>query len=997
MKKLFIPLLITMTGLAVNSALAQSTATITKPKSSGFVTVDGGTPKELDAATTNSYLEDICGLFNVDGTWQYKNASGNYVKPKNQGDVFFVEVNDYWMGVNNSRTAVYYDQISKGVKKISTVDGNSSQTTTTGTFYTHPAKDVNKFFFIVRRQDKATSPRNENIKRVFGWYDEWSYVQPYSGNNFHTGADGYDDLKATWTTLMDGKPFPSPHNCTSSLETNHYVALDGKHPLDSEGHDFTAYLYIPNECKGGTVPEETTMEVGTGEFVSDNTTYYIHDTSGYIENRPSTNDLTYVYIEVDGVEMTIAEAYPDKYYSTSNSWGSSATVVSTKKEITETKAVYKCPYVFFYAVDLQDVPDADVTEKTGGYNPNQNIWNVTLHWSTAFDKFADDKVQIATKYDGGNDATKGMQERYLIERSYDQKYWETVSNSKKVEGNAVISADGKTIVDEGLKPFDETTAQFGYTVWYRVTSYVEKSDGTRMSTTTSNVVRVEIPGTVPFKLTLGGEGKSVYDPVNETNTFTNTIISSDSKVAETITLVNECKLGLYTVDKEGKLSEKPLMEAEVSSTGKYNSLKELANQIDNVNTTKAGKYNHSIELPAGDENVAAYQLRMEIPNADGSKTYKYSNILKIINAAIANTPTKVHRSGTPDALTCAEKETFHNEITFKASAKQIGTGYYIYRDKNATPIMKLIYSESGFRVDGTTDTYYTPDAAGNITITDIVEGDRIAVGENNNRTNDNGGAWNYAVAYYDAKGNTYGSKALPAAYTGARDELVLTVTPEIKAANFSQPGNYNIYTVVTINWSRTLDKADTQPSKFEIYMKKNGNDVATPADESAAAPMDMEAGFVKIADVLADDSNKNGGTYTYDETYLSKWQSKEEKKYTKEELAKSLEGEYEVYVKMITTDNDKAKNSYTASPIPDAGSNIYTGIEGVEAQEMDVKVVNGVVEVNGVYGMIKVIDATGAVAAEAVGTGDVTEIEGLGTGVYVVTAQDMKPTKILIK
>ena len=99
-------------------------------------------------------------------------------------------------------------------------------------------------------------------------------------------------------------------------------------------------------------------------------------------------------------------------------------------------------------------------------------------------------------------------------------------------------------------------------------------------------------------------------------------------------------------------------------------------------------------------------------------------------------------------------------------------------------------------------------------------------------------------------------------------------------------------------------------------------------------------------------------------------------------------GDKNNYEKQYTTDYD---------PETAAGTNIFTGIEGVEAQEMDVKVVNGVVEVNGVYGMIKVIDATGAVAAEAVGTGDVTEIEGLGTGVYVVTAKDMKPTKILIK
>ena len=371
--------------------------------------------------------------------------------------------------------------------------------------------------------------------------------------------------------------------------------------------------------------------------------------------------------------------------------------------------------------------------------------------------------------------------------------------------------------------------------------------------------------------------------------------------------------------------------------------------------------------------------------------------MRISNPAISNSTVKVHRSGTPDVATCAESETFHNEVKFKASANQIGSGYYIYRDASETnkaPKVTLSYTEEGF-LDSETGTYYKPGNDGYISVVDIMEGDPIAVGENNNRTNDKTGTWQYAVAHYDANDNTYGSLAIAKPYSGAHDELVLTVTPEIKAANFSQPGNYNIYTVVTINWSRRFDMADTQPSKFKNNMKKEGTDVATPAAESAAAPMDMEAGFVKIADVLADDSNKNGGTYTFDETYLSKWQSDKKTKYTKEELAKSLEGQYEVYVKMITTEN-KQKNSFIAIPEPQAGA-IYTGIEGVEAQEMDVKVVNGVVEVNGVYGMIKVIDATGAVAAEAVGTGDVTEIEGLGTGVYVVTAKDMKPTKILIK
>ena len=1033
MKKLFIPLLITLTGLAVNSALAQSGVAITKPSSSGFVTVTGHTPQELDAATAKSYLEDICGLVGTTSgnttTWAYKkDSNGDYVKPKSEGDVFFVEVNDYWMGVNNSRKGNFYDQISKGVKKISTVNGNSSQKTSTGTFYTHPAEDVNKFFFIVRRQDAETEPRWENISRVFGWYNEWSYVTDTDVN----GAGGWDALEPTWEKLMDGTPFPSPHNCSSSLETNHFTALDGKNPLDSKGHDFTAYLYIPKKCEdGNTEPNVTTEKVTeTKTGYHNETTYYIYDvekfeyttsswwgTQTQTVNNKQISGLGDIYCQNEAGEyVKITELYAGKYYNTKNYDGYTgvtadvqATVTGYKYgEYTVTKKVVKegeCPYVFFYAVGLNEVTDEALDQnKKVNYDKNQNPYNVPLQWTTAFDKFKDNGVQKYAKYDGNGDESKGIREHYKIERSYNymEDEWETISDKIIVSGNDVIDASNKTTVDTGLKPFDETTAQFGYTVWYRVTSYVEKSDGTRMSTTTSNVIRVEIPGTVPFKLTLAGGGTSVYNPETEENTFTNTIISSDSKVAETITLVNGCKLGLYTVDKDGNLSGTALREAEVSSTGKYNSLKELANQIDNVNSTKAGQYNHSITLKAadenGDENVAAYQLRMEIPNADGSKTYKFSNILTITNPAISNTTVKVHRSGYPDAATCANEnpETFHNEIKFKASTKQTGSGYYIYRDKKATPIMKLIYNESGFRVDGT-NTYYTPDKEGYISVVDIVKTSPIKEGERVDGEVTGKAAWYYAVAHYDAKDNTYGSQAKATPYTGARDELVLSVTPEIKAANFSQPGNYNIYTVVTINWSRVLDMSDTQPESFEIYMKKKGTDVATPAAESAAAPVDMEAGFVKIADVTADDSNKNGGTYTFDETYLSKWQSDKKMKYTKDELAKSLVGEYEVYVKMITTDEGKAKNSYTASPIPDAGSNIYTGIEGVEAQEMDVKVVNGVVEVNGVYGMIKVIDAKGAVAAEAVGTGDVTEIEGLGTGVYVVTAKDMKPTKILIK
>ena len=964
MKKFFIYLLITMTGLVAQNAWAQGS----------LVTENGLSGSKLTSDLLTEYLTNICGAVTTTSFWGTTTTEITGVPQGKAGDVYFVDVNNFWKGGAESSAGVA-TQIESGVKKITKVNTDSKHTTNTGTFYTHPATKANKFFFIVRRQARRSGSSYDT--RAFSWYDEWSYVTPDENGDYISGTSAYDKLEATWTKLQDGDPFPSPHNCQSSLRTNHYIALKGKNPTEQNpitgewqevtGYNFTAYLYVPT----------------TEPTYNKSRTYYITNNSRYY----STNSLVTVLVNVNGEYKTIAEAYPNMYYSTRSIDGVTGVQGYTlEDEVTVTDNI---PYVFFYAVKLNEGVLDDNT-KTEGYDATkQNKYKVNLDWLTAFNRHKGFDASKNTTYEG-------MQEHYLVERSYNNSDWETVTDQIIVTENGITETTGKTTEDTKLKPFNELTEQIGYTVWYRVTSYVEKSDGTRMSATTSNVVSVDIPGKVPFKLAILGEGHSSFDPVAGKNKFTNTIVSAESKVtdAEKVTLEDGSVLALHTVNADNTLGD-VLYSVTATTASDFVTLQDLANRIDN---TEDGVYNGHYDdvavLDAGDGITAAYQLVLTMP----SGTKKTSNILRISNPAISNSTVKVHRSGTPDVATCAESETFHNEVKFKASANQIGSGYYIYRDASETnkaPKVTLSYTEEGF-LDSETGTYYKPGNDGYISVVDIMEGDPIAVDETGSATNDKTGTWQYAVAHYDAKGNTYGSQSVPAAYNGAHDELVLTVTPEIKAANFSQPGNYNIYTVVTINWSRRFDMADTQPSKFEIYMKKKGTDVATPAAESAAAPMDMEAGFVKIADVTADDSNKNGGTYTYDETYLSKWQSDKKTKYTKDELAKSLVGEYEVYVKMTTTEGKK-KNSYTASPIPDAGANIYTGIEGVEAQEMDVKVVNGVVEVNGVYGMIKVIDATGAVAAEAVGTGDVTEIEGLGTGVYVVTAKDMKPTKILIK
>lgn len=1053
MKKLIICLLITLTGLLGQNALAQ---TITKPSSGGFVTVNGKTGTALDATITENYLTEICGISGTSGTttdWTY-NSTG----PTTTGEVFFVEVNDYWCGMKNQYNN--YTQINKGVTKISTVD--HSQETSTGTFYTHPATNVNKFFFIKKR----SSRRSGNNTFAFRWYDEWSYVTDSDVN----GSEGYDALEPTWDMLMDGTPFPSPHNCNSSLENNHYIALDGNNPLKSKGHDFTAYLYIPEKCKDGTEPKVTYEEVTVKEYqyVSSGTTYYIYDSSkiNYQEYNWGWKDKTVTLTSVSeglgddvycdngsGEYVKIKELYADKYYTTTNydnSWGGLRnptpapikTVPAYKyQEVTKTKKVVKdgeCPYVFFYAVGLNGALGAKQT--SAQYNP----YTVNLDWSTAFDKFATNGVQQHAKYDGGGDATKGIQEHYLVQRSYDKTYWETVTDQIIVQGNNVTNkADYKKTTDSQLKKFDETTEQIGYTVYYRVTSYVEKltsdgTPGTRMSKTESNIVRVDIPGKVPFKLTLAGEGSSVYNPTttnngveygNATNTFTNTIISAESTVedAEKVVLTSKAELTLNAVDADGNITKELYRVA--NPTGNT-SLDALAKLIDNVNAAgnKKGEYRDAMTLLAGDKMTAAYQLKLEILGEDDKvESQTFSNILRINNTAIGMDETvKAHRSGTPDEATCAKQETFHNEIKFLASTKQVGTGYYIYKDaKSSNPTdpsnywKKLIYSadeqgNEGFREDGTTNFYY-PDSKGYITITDIFESAPIAVGEDENAGNDVL-ANVYSVAFYDRKGNTYGSPRGDALYEGTQDELTLSVSATLRAANFRPAGNYNVHVNIFVNWNATMAGKynDVNPQSVTVWLK-NKNEDALPLDEvveSSMAPMAMatEYSFVGKTEYTHEVTAEGdvSGTITIPHIYKSKWQSENGKKYTADELLQSLTGaetieegqkletnKYEVYVKMTTT-SGAVKNSFVAIPQVEAGA-IYTGIEGIEAAEMDVKVVNGVVEVSGVTGVIKVVNTIGAVVAEAEGNGEVTEIEGLSSGVYVVTAKNMKPTKILIK
>ena len=206
-----------------------------------------------------SYIESICG-----GTLSGTSVSFNNSKtPANKvGDVYFVGINHYWKGVNASPYNAY-TQINEGVEKIEKVKDDCKQITSSGTFYTHEAKNANKFFFISRRDNRG---KGTSYSLAFQWYDEWSYVENTS--------NGYDQLTACYAKLKDGAPFFSPHNCDTSLETNHYISLNDPNADDEDsmkGYNFTAFLYIPKYVN----TEDVASKVETGEYTYTEKTIYV--------------------------------------------------------------------------------------------------------------------------------------------------------------------------------------------------------------------------------------------------------------------------------------------------------------------------------------------------------------------------------------------------------------------------------------------------------------------------------------------------------------------------------------------------------------------------------------------------------------------------------------------------------------------------------------------------------------------------------------------------
>ena len=610
------------------------------------------------------------------------------------------------------------------------------------------------------------------------------------------------------------------------------------------------------------------------------------------------------------------------------------------------------PYVFFYNVTM-----AEATLQANGNTGNACNYNVALNWSTVFDKYAENEVQKATQYDT-------MKEHYVLERSYDMNYWEEVSPAslKEVSGNDVRSTAGKKFVDTELKDFDETTKVIGYTVYYRVRSQVMKSDiNAKMAETQSNIVTVNIPGTAPFSLTLLSGGTSKYDPTaNENagaNTFRNSLVAAETVAHAAVTLAEGAELSLIRVDES---NAQGVAVKTVKVTDANISLAELVAQI--ANNAETGAYTEEFTTAAGESKDATYQLVLKVPAGNDFEEH-YSNKATIANAKVNALAVVAHRSGTPDENKSDIDETFHNEVEFTPANTGIGTGYYIYR--NGEQIADLVDNGNGtFSLRNTTEEIAL-NSEGKLVYTDLVDNAPIAIGETGN--GNDVARWGYSVAHYDDSNNTYGSASASVTYKGAQNELVVNTNGSIAAALI--PSNGTIYVSTKVNWAAKNDYSDTQAQSYSVYRRIKGEET----EYQLMKTVDATTTEVEVIDIYEREAGKTG------------------------KLAINEVKTYDFYVTMNTTNNE-LKNSQVYTPTISAGA-IFTGIDEVEMAEIDVTVANGIVTVNGVEGKIAIYSINGQEVAMAEGDGATTEIDvtSLEKGVYVVKAENMKSTKILIK
>lgn len=241
----------------------------------------------LPDATVQKYLTEYLGIFNYNNNgdtsgdnWAYTSTSNSTTNSSGMnpptvaqsGEVYFVQVNDYWQGENinggYTGTTNMYNQIKYGVKSIDKVENFSN--IGSGKLYYMNNITTNRFFFMARTSSCfmryetwqflvgtqyyypfssfTSTGRTDNHKYYgkenpsyaatpFRWYNEFSMTS-------NSSAD-WGDLAASYDNLKDGGFQVAPHSCSNSLQRNHFTTLYGKESLD-QTYTMSVCLYVPS-------------------------------------------------------------------------------------------------------------------------------------------------------------------------------------------------------------------------------------------------------------------------------------------------------------------------------------------------------------------------------------------------------------------------------------------------------------------------------------------------------------------------------------------------------------------------------------------------------------------------------------------------------------------------------------------------------------------------------------------------------------------------------
>ena len=342
---------------------------------------------------------------------------------------------------------------------------------------------------------------------------------------------------------------------------------------------------------------------------------------------------------------------------------------------------------------------------------------------------------------------------------------------------------------------------------------------------------------------------------------------------------------------------------------------------------------------------------------------------------------------------------FRNEVKFKPANTGIGTGYYIYC--NGEKIMTLRDGGNLKFTDEKTLKEYVEAEDGTLSLTLFAEHAPIAEGETGTGTST---GFHYAVVHYDALG-TYGSAAKASDYHGAKDELVVT----FRTTTSTLGSHYDLVFIrPVLNWTLDKDADDVaSPIRYDIYMKMGQAKFEENGDPSSGRTGNVTGwegdnfGKYILRTTIEKDQSGNLSTSYADEIYYARRQ--QHSGTWVNPIADDEIRPVSYYVKAVYSDGNEVKQNVAEKnsdvfAVKASAGGIFTAIDDVAAEGVSVEANDGVITVTGAIGTIVVYSATGQAVATAQGDGGVTTIDASNlNGVYIVKANNMKPTKILIK